>query len=281
MLDLVEPFHHALRWVHIACGAIGLVLFWVPILAPKGGPLHRRAGRWFVRLAWVVGLTGLASSLWALASPETFMPQVYSQRSELGRQYLVEGTTFFFSLLAFLSMAMLTGLVLGVAAVRLRHRHEELRSTWVLGWQVALGLTAAAVLTLGLRQLTLGWQGAWPLPKSSVEKYWLLVILGGTGLMSMVSDVRYILRPRPAPGVWLHKHLGNMIGVGIAFYTAFLVFGLGRVLDSTLGLRLTGAWQLLPWIIPSAVGIPAAQLWVRRLRPSQPPAEQPAPANYS
>ena len=58
---------------------------------------------------------------------------------------------------------------------------------------------------------------------------------------------------------WWYKHMENMIGIGIGFHTAFLVLGLNRMLN----VQLRGPWQIIPWLLPAAVGLPAAVLWTR------------------
>ncbi len=38
--EFIWPFH-AVVLAHIVTGSVGLVAFWVPVLARKGGPRHR------------------------------------------------------------------------------------------------------------------------------------------------------------------------------------------------------------------------------------------------
>jgi hypothetical protein len=58
---------------------------------------------------------------------------------------------------------------------------------------------------------------------------------------------------------WWYKHMENMLGVGIGFHTAFLVFGMSRLFE----VRLPTPWQLLPWLLPTAIGLPAIAIWKR------------------
>ena len=53
-----------------------------------------------------------------------------------------------------------------------------------------------------------------------------------------------------------------MIGAGIAFHTAFAVFGSSRLFD----IGLTGWIAVIPWVLPAAIGIPATILWTRHYR---------------
>ena len=61
---------------------------------------------------------------------------------------------------------------------------------------------------------------------------------------------------------WFYSHLGSMLGGGIAFHTAFLVFGLGRFVS----LDIPGVLAVLPWLLPTLIGIPAIVLWTRHYR---------------
>ena len=35
--------HQSLVWAHIVAGSLALALFWLPMLAKKGSPLHRQS----------------------------------------------------------------------------------------------------------------------------------------------------------------------------------------------------------------------------------------------
>ena len=51
-----------LLYIHIIAGAVGITNFWLPVVTPKGGPLHRVAG-W----AFIVGMMTTALSAAGLA----------------------------------------------------------------------------------------------------------------------------------------------------------------------------------------------------------------------
>ena len=54
-----------------------------------------------------------------------------------------------------------------------------------------------------------------------------------------------------------------MLGAGIAFHTAFIVFGARQ----WFALKLFGGpTALVPWVLPSAVGIPTISIWIRSYR---------------
>ena len=47
---------------------------------------------------------------------------------------------------------------------------------------------------------------------------------------------------------------------GIAFHTAFLVFGPRNVLGGAMS---KGTWSFLPWVLPAALGTPELCFWTR------------------
>ena len=61
---------------------------------------------------------------------------------------------------------------------------------------------------------------------------------------------------------------GSMLGGGIAFHTAFAVFGAQRL----WAYELAGPLAVVPWLLPTAVGIPAIIVWTRYYRRKFEPA---------
>ena len=90
-------------------------------------------------------------------------------------------------------------------------------------------------------------------------RYWINAILGVIGLLGVIGDVRYLFGPRTSPMDWWYKHMECMLGAGIGFHAAFFVFGTARLLR----IPLEGAWQLVPWLLPFAIGVPAMSIWIR------------------
>jgi hypothetical protein len=81
------------------------------------------------------------------------------------------------------------------------------------------------------------------------------VVVGGTML-------RHARRGEAARRWWQSEHVAGMIGAGIGFHTAFLVFG-----ARSLFAGLPAAVQWVPWVLPSAVGVPAIVVLARRCAP--------------
>ena len=90
----------------------------------------------------------------------------------------------------------------------------------------------------------------------------LLLALSPIGFTCGFGNLAY-MRSDPVPKrAWMYEHLGAMLGSGIAFHTAFAVFGSTRLFD----IGLTGWVAIIPWIAPTAIGIPAIFLWTRHYR---------------
>ena len=68
--------------------------------------------------------------------------------------------------------------------------------------------------------------------------------------------------------------MGSMLGGGIAFHTAFAVFGAPRL----WAYEIAGPLAVLPWILPTVIGIPTIAVWTRRYRRKFNPAPPPADA---
>ncbi|GAB4180338.1 MAG: hypothetical protein Kow0020_16260 [Wenzhouxiangellaceae bacterium] len=232
------------RWLHIIVGFVGLAAFWIPVFAKKGGPLHRSAGKVF-RWSAIVVLSAAAVSV----------------TGHLGGA-LLSGTRFVdhpeaFAFLLFLGyLAMVTGLMLSHGIGVLRHKRDltELNTPYR-----RLSAWAAIVASALIVAWALYWQ-----PGNMI----LLLALSPLGVLNGVHVLQVISGRRREPGLWRIEHLNAMFGVGIAFHTAFTVFGMNRL----TGYTLPGWWQVVPWILPTVIGIPAGLIWTRRERHRLAPA---------
>jgi hypothetical protein len=243
---MIETFHNVFRGFHIAVGGVGLILFWIPIVTRKGSPVHRAAGRWFVRSVYVVAGSGLISSVWAIASPATFVNSANVPAA------VADTLRFFFSILALLSVFALQGAVLGTRVLRVKDRSEPLRSpplSLVLAVQLLGSITLAAFAAYSL------WTTAFE------SRYYVPLAIAALGLIDYFEQRKYIAAPQPRRA-WFFKHLECMIGCGIAFYTAASVTFFGRVLQ----LNLPGPLAMVPWLLPAAIGVPAIALTKRHYR---------------
>jgi hypothetical protein len=244
-------FHAILRQTHIVLGAVGLAAFWVPIFAKKGGVLHRKAGQLFAWCAYAVTVSALVSSVWAMLDPAGWIgrpdlpPEVVARLEAQVRPFL--------SILGLLAAVTLLSVRMGVRAVRTRRDPAAFASAELYA---LLGLVVlAAVGLVGMNGVRLAQQGAQGMTVVGLA-------LGLAGLNEARMSLRVLRRPRPTPMSWWYTHMECMLGAGIAFHTAVLVFGAGRYFEGWL----PGPLALLPWLLPTAIGVPATSLWIRHYR---------------
>jgi hypothetical protein len=181
----------ALLAAHVAGGAVSLVSFWVPAFSRKGGPLHRKAGRVYVKGMTLVVATAIPLSLASFA-----------------RGNWVVGT-FLLYLFAITGTALYTG----TRALKSKAGpHEYITPLYkVCAWGTLLG--GLAVLGLGL-----------------VTQTWLLAGFSFVGLLIGPGMLSFMRKPPTDPRYWWYEHFGGMIGTGIAAHIAFLNFGAQRLI---------------------------------------------------
>ena len=185
-----------LRSAHIAAGAVALVSLWIPIVARKGGALHRRVG-W----VYAYSMGAIAFSAVVLCA-ERLLYEPPARRSAA-------------VLLAFVALFSFNSLLAGLRVLRRKDRVSPSRSVVeLLPPALVLG-SAVAVSAAGL---------VWRQP--------LLVAFPILGMVNGVSQLRYWLRRPQEKMHWFFEHIGQMGTSCIATITAFFVvnashFGLG------------------------------------------------------
>lgn len=245
----MDTFHEYWRSAHIWAGSLGLLAFWVPIFTVKGSRVHRAAGQLFLICVWIVAVTAIVSALWALVSPETFIGPS-SERSD-PEQYaaLVRSARFFLAMLGTLALSALEFAVVGRHALLAQSGRRPLRFKPVM---FLVGMAASSSLLFGL------W-GIYLLTQQWFEMGAIACVVGGLTLSSQRTEWRYLFATDHAPFAWWYKHMEGMIGAGIAFHTAFAVFGGQRL----MGDMLSGVWRVVPWVIPAVVGTIGLAAWKR------------------
>jgi hypothetical protein len=230
--------------LHVIAGLIGLAAFWTPAVVRKGGVTHTRVGRVFYWCTCAIAGTGLVmAALLALAPLAVHPPPtaVSAERAAIIAREIRLTAPF----LLYLVLITFTPVYHGVRVLATRRTPERLRTPF----HTALHLTtiAASVGMIGL-----GLSTGRP----------VYVALSPIGFLIGFGDLGFARRPYPSPMAWWYEHMGSMIGGGIAFHTAFLVLGAGRL----LGIPLDGAWAIVPWLLPTIIGVPASGIWTRYYR---------------
>jgi uncharacterized membrane protein len=208
-----------LLWIHVAGGTVALLAMIVPMLARKGGTLHRRAGWVFVG-----GMTTVSLTAFVLAAA-----RFITDASPQGR---FRGIFLFF--IAILTAA---GVSAGVRVLRAKQRRGVHRGAWDHGVAAVLTASSVAMAVYGLATGTT-----------------LFIVFSIVGLANGIGQLRYWLRPQSHPMHWWFEHMGQMIGSSVAATTAFLVLNADRLGLSALslvvwlgpaviGLPLSAIWQ--------------------------------------
>ena len=230
--------------LHIAAGLTGLAAFWTPAFARKGGPTHVKVGRVFYKATCVVALTGLALAALVLLAPLAVHPRAATLTAA---QFAAAATQDRLSALFLVYLVIITFAPVyhGVRVLETRGTPEKMRTPFHTALGIAGIAAAGGMIVLAL-----------------VAREPVFAALSPIGFLSGRGNLRFARQPYASRMAWWYEHMGSMLGGGIAFHTAFLVIGAGRL----LGTQLSGFAAVIPWILPSLVGIPATAIWVAYYR---------------
>lgn len=232
----MESVFNAIVLLHIVVGSIGLTSFWVPVLVAKRRGLHTKAGKVFAYSMLTTAASAAIVAVMTLIDPLATHP-------ETSARYAVNLRAVNGLMLLYLAAITFAAAFTGLRAAQLKRRWGG------HGGRVELTVQGAAFL-LAIATLIVGWQ------VGSV----LMMAISFIGLLGAPGNLRRILS-RPNQGQdWKYQHMGAMLGAGIAAHTAFLVFGAGRFVNSSLG---NSIWV---WLAPTLIGLPAIWIWERTLR---------------
>ena len=230
--------------LHVIAGLIGLAAFWTPALSRKGGVTHVRAGRVFYWCTCAIAGTGLLMAALLLAAPLA----VHPPRSAIGAEraaIVARDIRLAAPFLVYLVLITFTPVYHGVRVLATRRAPHQLLTPLHTALHLATLAASAGMLVLGLS-----------------TGRWVYVALSPVGFLIGLGDLGFARRPYPSPMAWWYEHMSSMLAGGIAFHTAFLVLGAGRL----LGISMDGPWAVAPWLLPAMIGVPATQIWTRYYR---------------
>jgi hypothetical protein len=210
--------------VHVATGAVGLVLFWIPVTTAKGAQAHRKFGFWFSYLMYVTASMAVGMSVNTILAPVATHPHLTDRDPEWIRNI-------FGWMMVYLAILTISLVRHGLQAVRHKREHVAHRNALDVGLQLLV--MAAAVHT--------AWRGY----RADLP---LLMGMSVVGLASGATNLFYMFRPAPARHLMVMEHLKALVGAGISVYTAFLAFGFVRFMPSN-------ALNPKIWAIPLVVGL--------------------------
>ena len=237
-MTVFNPLFDALLLVHVVAGFVGLAAFWVPVFARKGGRAHVRAGRVYAWCAYVVTLSAVAAAVGRIASYRYMGIGVAEQPGSYG----------FAILLGYLGVVTFVMVRQGLRVLATRRAPDQLRTPAheALAWTSISGSVIAVGFGLAI------WSEVSP----------VLLAMSPIGLFTGRRMLRLMRDPGGQRMGWFYSHLASMLGGGIAFHTAFIVFGAQRL----WAYEIEGPLAILPWILPTVVGVPAIVVWTRRYR---------------
>ena len=177
-----------LLYLHIIGGSAALLSMFIPIVAPKGGTTHRRAGWVFVSGMTLVSITALALSA--------------------GRYFLDPRPQAKAFALFLFYVAVLTGnaVSVGVRVLRTKKRTGSHTHPWDVGLASLLTLASMAMAAYGL-----------------ITSQPLFAAFSVLGLVAGIQGLYYWLRKPTDRMHWWFRHMSAMLGACIAATTAFLV----------------------------------------------------------
>ncbi len=226
---MIDTLFHLFLWGHICAGAVGLVVFWVPIFTRKGGRDHVRGGRIFARCMIVTGTFAIGISTCTLLDPLGTHPHFEDAA-------LVTGI--FGWMMLYLAVLTINLAWYGLLCIRNRRDHAG-NAEWR---NVALQYV---LLVLALNTAFQGWR---------IDQV-LMMGISVVGIAAAITNLRFIHRT-PSRVSWQLEHVKGLVGAGISVYTAFLAFGAVRLLPAA-------ALSPVLWSIPLVTGL-AMILWYWR-----------------
>jgi len=182
--------HDLLLTPHIIAGVLALASMVVPLVAPKGGRVHRGGGWVFVIAMTGVSVTAFALAIWRFTRADAQHPNAHANG-------------FFLFYVATLTAA---GVSTGVRALRFKERTAPHRKAWDLG-------ISAASVAMGLATLVYG----------VIDHRTLFIVFSFVGLVTGTGQLRYWLRAPTTHLHWWFAHMGGMLGSCIAALTALVV----------------------------------------------------------
>jgi hypothetical protein len=181
------------RTGHITAGVVALAAFWIPLVARKGGPLHRRAGWVYVSAMWVA-----AVSAWGVCAFRLLDDNEANDSAAL--------------FLLFVGMLAANAAFVGIRVLRTKKRTASRRSLIDLAGPLLLFVASVALGGLGLLQHAV-----------------LFVAFAALGGVLSVGQLRFWLRPPVTKMDWWYEHMTNMLTACIGTVTAFLVVNVPRL----------------------------------------------------
>ncbi|MGF1543239.1 MAG: hypothetical protein ACFB00_01805 [Parvularculaceae bacterium] len=214
--------------LHIAAGAPGLLTFWAPIAARKGGRAHRLSGRFFASAMLFTGAVAATMSTFTLAAPMATHPHLVDH-PQFSDPTLVRGI--FGWMMLYLAILTINLSWYGWRCAVNKRDHARNAGWGALALQAVL---AEASVNCAVRGALIGQP--------------MMIGVSFVGFATVATNLMFIYKKNPSPIDWLLEHIKGFVGTGISVYTAFLAFG---------AVRLVPELALAPilWAAPLVTGV--------------------------
>lgn len=189
--------------IHIIAGATALLVFWIPLVAKKGGRTHRRAGWVYVTAAAIVAVTGIASAARLIVDD----PRPYAWRAGI--------------FLVYVGVFAAESALLGARALRPQMRTDRVQNAVDLVPSLLLVVAGIALAAFGIAQSRV-----------------LFVLFAALGIVQGVLHLRSWFTQRKQREGRILAHLTAMGTSCITTLTAFIVVNAPRLGMRTLDPRL-------------------------------------------
>lgn len=240
--------HQFALYLHIAAGAVALLLFWVPVFSRKGSFNHRRFGRYFAMIMYTVAFSGLIMALSDLWNPLGMHPP----RGDASAETLVaiaNGVRATALFLLSLSILVLATTRHGWLTILHREDRSALRHPVHVSLCLSLLLVGLILLVTGVSNTNI-----------------LMIVFGALEIWLAAGFLHYIFKAELShPREWWTEHLGGLIASGIGAYTAFFVVGASSLLNAYLQGPMAGL-MIFFWIAPGVIGGIAIGVMTRHYR---------------
>ena len=220
LYDRAESTMQVLFWIHIPVGVISLGLFWIILFTKKGGKLHRKAGKYFFSLMWIVLATSFLMSICILATGRPLVGVV----------------------LAYLTILISYPLWY---SPRILRQHKVWSKKYFRTRQIFLAVISLSALALAVPVVSN------KIPAFSLELKVIVVFFALLGLL-MGQNLRLSFTKAMEKESKLKMHIRGTIISGIAAHTAFFVFRTNHMVQLY---DISPYWRILAWLVPFVLGV--------------------------